>query len=371
MTYLVGLKRGAATVLIADTAMTQKGEVKLGVLKTGLLFPGCVYGLCGDAKGGRRFINDCHAQLQRQLVGDYKLNDAWRAFYAFVAGYDFPAGRGFEMILCSRNSGASRMFHYTLPLRLVESQDMITLGTGKKLLDEPQRQFLSEMGEDLFVQDIPDPAFSIGVRVGMGIGLFLTQQSCGDEAPGLQDAGVGGVFHFVHQTAEYEDTQMPGVYLIARYNPAQDGRSYCWSYRVGFTEGALVIAELTEEPMHLTVSFDAACSAILDGMTPERVVETISRIVSNTRAQRVYDYLGLGTADEFARNALSFTYGAGDDVNWSGELSDAAKERLFIMLRPSPEAAERFRDDNSVKFLTAAAERRAAAERNNQTGSKE
>jgi hypothetical protein len=66
MTYLVAVKRGNETCLIADTFMTFRGQSQPGALKTGFLFAGCAYGITGSAEGGRRFIADFKRKLERE-----------------------------------------------------------------------------------------------------------------------------------------------------------------------------------------------------------------------------------------------------------------------------------------------------------------
>jgi hypothetical protein len=321
MTYLLGLKQGNQTALVADTAVTMRRpqrEVINLALKTGKLFPGCLYGMAGIAESARQFIIDC----KKELTGENTLPRFWSDFISFTERYAYQCGRDFSLLLCGRASGVSRLFLFSPATGVQEHERVVTVGSGKALLDRDLAAFLNDIGDDA-IQKFVDRGLPSGFCAGAVASLWLTQRSQGDEVSILEDAGVGGVFHFSYQTEETETRQPPGVILLARNDPST-GDSQYWMYRVAFVRAALVIHCGSDQTIR--ASMDEANWLAGAQMNDAEKQAYFDAVHHEAHAQPLYEFWGLGVADISARNALFLSVGQGTEIDWNGNIGPRAQE---------------------------------------------
>lgn len=320
VTYIVGLKRGADTAIIADSAITRSDRaIEMSALKTGKLFPGCMYGLAGHAEAARQFVIDCKIAL----TGSNTLEGFWSEFEQFIARYEYPLGRDFHAILASRSSGRSLLFTFSPMMGLREEGDAVTIGSGKGALDEALVAFLTDVG-DAMTTRLSGEGYPAGFAVGAVTSLWLTQRSQGDEYSQLESLGVGGVFHFNVQTPDTESRQPPGMFVLARRD-ASSGISY-WIYRVAFVGATLVIHNGATQ--RVQASLDAAAWPKADQFSKEERRDYFDEIWRQLDEQPAYYFWGLGVADTEARHALFFCVDKGGEVSLDGTLGPLAREVL-------------------------------------------
>src|SRR3990172_4955714 len=113
MTYIVGVSQLGVNAVICDTrvAWQRPSTAKRGenvVLKSGLLFPGCIYAITGNLDAARQFI--CKAK--EYLTGRDTLVGFWDKYHLFVKHYPFPtkANSIFKLLLSARCSGKPEFF---------------------------------------------------------------------------------------------------------------------------------------------------------------------------------------------------------------------------------------------------------------------
>jgi hypothetical protein len=190
------------------------------------------------------------------------------------------------------------------------------------LLDRPLAAFLDEGGYDM-IQKFVDKGLPAGFCAGAVASVWLTQHTQGDEVSILEDAGVGGVFHFSYQTEETETRQPPGVILLARTDPAFGDAQY-WVYRVSFVRAALVVHCGSDQTIRM--SMDEAnwiAGAKLNDSERKSYFDAVHREV---HSQPMYDFWAVGVPDRSARNAVFLSVGRGNEIDWNGNIGPMAED---------------------------------------------
>ena len=86
MTYVLGRCQQNVAAIISDNRATTSGlSGSNNVLKSGILFPGCIYGASGHAGEANRFIKACKRDLTDTQVNE----DGWSRFWSFSSGFAF------------------------------------------------------------------------------------------------------------------------------------------------------------------------------------------------------------------------------------------------------------------------------------------
>jgi hypothetical protein len=305
MTYLVGLRFPASTIIIADEMVSRGHERERHALKTGLAFVGTHYGLCGNAHAGREFIIELKAAFDGR-VGN--LPAIWEWFLDFFRDYKFDPQLDFKLLLSSRNLGAPRLYVLdSATRRIVEVQDdIITLGSGKKLLDPPLMAFHTGLFPDLarqFPAGMPETAHAYAYC------LFLMERAFGDEYKELEDAGVGGVFHFGWTDSEAERRQDRAVYFLCVPDRSTK-KVFVHLVRVLAEEMALIVeCPFTNMRWH---SLDAAAWPPAKILTKDELDELRRRLDARCSVGRFYFFLGMGFPRASDRRAAVYTFACND-----------------------------------------------------------
>lgn len=312
MTYIVGFRRSGFNAIISDARISWEEQYRLEgqntALKTGLLFPGCMFGRLGSDNHGREFILAAKAAV----TGKNTLVGFWERFRDFASSYGFPKNGGdhFQVLLSSRSAGEPELYLLDSRKGLSPvSDDLITLGIGKSLLDPLVEQEyvprLEEISTKLKEKNHPDRLFPYFMC------LWLMELSKGLERSQLESVGVGGVFHFILQTNRKEATQLPALYVLSGPDRARR-RVYSWIYRVAFAEGGQVIETLTppgqvpDTPSaehERVVLFDTASRPIVSSIDAEPLQR---KILEEIKSQPWYFFCGFGFINPTERKGLGF-----------------------------------------------------------------
>ena len=135
MTYVVGVNYLEYSSIICDNRITYRdGLGENTALKSGVLFPGCIFGFsANNVEVARDFILSA-----KYHVGESRsISELWTSFVFFVKDYSFSQSKDdwFEIILSTRALGKPRLFRVNPSTRLtfVESK-LVTTGSGKDIL---------------------------------------------------------------------------------------------------------------------------------------------------------------------------------------------------------------------------------------------
>lgn len=293
MTYILGLRDSGTSLVICDTRVTFDDAGKAGMnysLKSGLFFPGCHYAGAGYTRPMRRFIVRC----KKNLTGRDSLTGFWSRFVEFASRYDeYDEREPFELLLTSRHTGTPEFHIFRSSSRSVERQgDLVTLGTGRTILDPVVHQLYraqhADMMDQLRQQELPAYCY------GYFYCLALMEYVQGDAYQQLERDGVGGVFHFSYQTATNEHRQDPAVYVIVTPFPERKTLTFTL-YRVTFERMALVVENGASRSLNISID-PAAWPRALELSARERS-QLADLIQEGAIGQPFYNFCGFGFAD--------------------------------------------------------------------------
>lgn len=293
MTYVVGVRNADVGVLICDTRVSfgpRKSEGFNYSLKSGLLFPGCLYAGSGYTSPMRKFI----ARFKRRV----NAGATWETFLDFAAEYtEYESAYSFQLLLMSRHSGASKFYLFESTTgTITEQPEFVTLGSGKEILDKHLSSFRNERNEMIMkhLREHDAPFWFFGYYYCLGL-MELAQ---GDMYNNLNNHGVGGVFHFSYQDHQTEHRQHPAVYLVIRVIPERRTLLHTL-YRVTFAQMALVVEDGSTQSFNISID-EAAWPPVakLDLLGRAKLKK---RLVNDALDQPFYNFLGAGFADEARR----------------------------------------------------------------------
>lgn len=295
MTYTVGIQQSDINAIICDTRVTWwRSDKKIGganiSLKSGLLFPGCLYSVTGDLGEAGNFIKD----YKQRINGTYNtLQGSWHDFSKFAQGYfSFARNRpDFSLLLSSRCKG--RPEFYVLDSRtatLEPAGKLITLGSGKDFLDAKFVKWFSHRKKT--ISDTISKNSLPGFTFPYFYCLWLNEIAQGEELSKLEENDVGGLFHFSWQDSNGDYAQHPAVYVLSAtdVNPKT---IFLWVYRVAFVEDCLVIDNPITEAREFLFSSIARPGREIDNYLNnwDRVVAEIDNKAS---LQPFYYFCGFG-----------------------------------------------------------------------------
>ena len=187
-------------------------------LKTGVLFPGCIYGVCGAEQPSREFIRSFKEVIRSLPMIDPP--SAWQAFTEHSTNYNYdrshPNSR-FTMLLSERSTG--QPIFYVLdssngciapkPKSSPDEIEALPFGSGADIMQRTfHTEFLAKTNKFLeFVGKeggTPKQAFEIFPYIFC---LWLNEYSLGENRYELEKCGVGGPFHFIYQNGQNESRQ--------------------------------------------------------------------------------------------------------------------------------------------------------------------
>jgi hypothetical protein len=322
MTYLIAFKQPDINAIISDArgTWTRLGQAARGdnnALKTGLLFPGCIYGIVGSADCANELIvgfkESLGAERARQVL--------WERFreVANAQSYSQASADQFKLLLSSRHAGPPAFYvldparsNPVAPIETNAPYAIATLGSGKVALDkyvaEKARLDLEELRSYLACEkQLPiEPIHEISPYFFC---LWLSELSLTAEKAFLEAEHVGGVFHFVYQTRDLEATQKPAFYVFSSADRAARA-IYSWWYRVAYARGGLYV-EYGEPPGQRSAPpnieehllFSSAASPGIESLDMNTLYGQVKRDVS---AQPFWFFSGLGHTDPRERGSHFF-----------------------------------------------------------------
>jgi len=274
-------------------------EIRVG---TGLLFPGCIYAWAGHVEEARKFVTEC----KEFLKGDNKIEGFWYRFVDFVNVYPFDNAKEFQLLLSVRCSGQPRFYLISSkqPSLLVQNNSIVTLGSGKEMLDGVIMGEFSkrtQMVDDAMkhVDNAIRPHRVHPATFPYFYCLWLNEIALGMQLSKLEEHDVGGIFHFLWQDSSGEHAQEPSVYLLSAAD-LKTRTVYHWLYRVAYADGCLVV----ENPIvgFVEVFADTSTRPELVSMTAAELDEFREKMVNKANSQPFYYFFGLGFADPKDRN---------------------------------------------------------------------
>lgn len=320
MTYIIGFRQPGLNAILADTlaTCTHNGVVehREGDLKLGLLFPGCVYGSIGSSGAATSFIRRFKESIYKDTD---RISGFWQQLCAFIKQYPFPSRRvdHFQLLLSHRGLGDPRFakldsFSGLEEGEIPHSYFMLAYGSGCEILNDDltniytpqlkimQRYLLDEKKLDIHTVHAISPYF---------LCLWLCEKSLTFEKSHLATKGVGGVFHFIQQTASLEATQHPALYLFSAVDrTSREIRT--WLYRVSSAQGGLYVESHAPPDypgskgiVNKLITFDVAARYDVLGM-PENKLRAVVEV--ELASQPFYRFCGFGFTDPSERRGFGF-----------------------------------------------------------------
>ena len=295
MTYIIGIKNSDTSVIITDSRVSfdEKSTNAINYsLKSGLLFPGCIYGYTGYTKQFRDFVECCKSYLTTDKF--VTLEEYWERFTNYVNSYDFNKKYDFEILISSRHSKTPNFYILDSKKGYIEKIDvnLVTLGSGKKILDDEIQQYYRRNNEQI-IDEVQNSFQAPLYFFAYYYCLRLMELSQGEKYNDLESHGVGVFFNFSYQAPENEHRQHPAVYVIA--NIFHKTRKIIYTlYRITFEKMALVIENGADRKC--SIAIDSAASPFVASLSKQDLEELKIKIIEGSIKQPFYNYLGLGFA---------------------------------------------------------------------------
>jgi hypothetical protein len=152
--------------------------------------------------------------------------------------------------------------------------------------------------------------------------LWLNERSLTFEASPLEGYGVGGVFHFVWQSAATELPQAPAVYILSGHDKARN-ETWSWLYRVVPVLGGLCIEWPDGVPRDFLFDTAARYDVEVDiNANPSGFFDLLEKSLATLP---YYCFCGLGFVEPSARRLFGFqvnSHGKREDlIDSSGNLT--------------------------------------------------
>ena len=295
MTYIVGIQEFGINAVICDTRVTWwRSNKKVGganvSLKSGILFPGCLYAITGDKYEAGKFIK----AFKQEIEGTRNtLQGLWNDFNKFYKVYFSKTGKkaDFSLLLSSRCEGQPQFYLMDTENGIqAYDESSITLGSGKQVLDHTFLKLFqsrrSAINKIIAKGDLPQFTFPYFYC------LWLNEIAQGDELSRLEQNDVGGIFHFLWQDSTNEYAQHPAVYVLSAAN--DDIRTiYIWIYIVAYIEDCLVVENPIIEATEYFFSSISRPSRTQDHYF-NRWHEVVSEIDKQANSLPFYYFCGFG-----------------------------------------------------------------------------
>jgi hypothetical protein len=166
----------------------------------------------------------------------------------------------------------------------------VTLGSGKNLLDGFVRATFNARS-----QLLADEVRRIHAAVLPAHWcLQMMERAQGHEMAVLNNAGVGGYFHFSYQTRDEEGRQPPALYVLC--DPVPERQMIAtWAFRIAFCEAALVVECPVRQER--TIILDPAAWPRALELSANEIEEMKLRIQTQTVLDPYYNICGFGTVN--------------------------------------------------------------------------
>lgn len=322
LTYIVGTIIDGVGFIVADMRVSFGKLGSNHAIKTGVIMPGCIFGISGDPRSARAFLSDVRFRYEKEGISRWDYVERALQFASIE--------EDFELVICSRHSGVVQLYRLSSSDRKVYGPlgDTVTLGSGKQRLDGDLSQF--EGGElyrhwrALSARGYPPSA------AGYLYCLWLIERSRGEEGPKLEEEGVGGVFQYVWQDSTDENCQGPAVYLLHNYRD-----STCYFFRVAYVESGGVVVIDSVSGNSLTI--DAFARPDLLGKDPKspEMSAIAAACYKEIREEQFYHFLGVGhERDDWRSGRITHLCVNGQPLlDWDCERIPSASELGTLLAR--------------------------------------
>lgn len=221
MTYVVGIKRFGAAAIITDSLLTSPAyPPDLASIKSGLLFPGCIYGISGNWQRAWQCIHAIRAGCTQETT-----RERFKGLTRLIARYPFPLGNhnAFEILLSSRHTGSPDFYLLQSDTGHVHPVigDLFTLGSGGHLLNDMLIPYSETLGSEEGLQERRRQYLAIGHQLldedfAHLYAFLIFQSTHGNMGQQLGRLGAGGFVHFIFQDGQGERRQKPRLYMLGR-----------------------------------------------------------------------------------------------------------------------------------------------------------
>lgn len=296
MTYILGLKNFGITSIICDTRVTLDESRDIGentALKSGFLFPGCIYGASGNVDELRKFVILCKEQLTKTDT----LPNLWEKFLNIVKEYPFSNSKSeqFQLLLSSRCLGEPSFYILdSAKGRVTDCESPVTIGSGRLLLDEHLNNLYKKL--DTTIEKLLKKGNAPKEFYPYFYCLWLMERVQGMEVSLLEKVGVGGCFHFTSQTKHNEFRQGPAVYVLNAGR--REGKTISieqWSFRIAFVRESLVVHCPIKKIKMIIV--DSAAWPTINSYSKKQLEEYRKTIEGEVAKQNYYTFCGFGFVD--------------------------------------------------------------------------
>lgn len=252
MTYLLQYQQPGINAIISDIRVTwnHQGSSTVGFnsyLKTGHLYPGCMYGIVGNTYLASDFIQS----FKLSIPSEESLAYLWERFIEVVNGYSFAKGieNSFLLILSFITRDRPQFFvldseQGSIKIAQKEGTNIVeTFGSGKSKLDDYVFTHVNTKLDAMQMYLEKQEGFSKEL-INKISPFFICQQIneliLTSERMVLEKDQVGGPFHFIYQTVDTQKFQAPSVYILSF--PNKENRTiHSEMYRVAFPNNMMYI----------------------------------------------------------------------------------------------------------------------------------
>ena len=281
MTYILATNFGASAFILADARVTfsQSGVTigKNSALKTAAVRDDCIIAVAGHVENGRRFIDGLITVIDSSVYEGAV--EPYRNF-AHATDRTNQEDERFWVIVGLHTGDQVYMTLFDSELGLVQEVPkgtIVSLGSGKRILDPRVKKFISEYDQTFALED------TVGYTLAPDFLCFrLNLIANSVERLILEKAGVGGFFHYVYLNPGEAGTQNPAVTLIARIDSTRKVVTF-EQHRVASYLGALVYESfvMPDGPLPQTANLPPG--------HPDR--KSSEKIAGKTRTEIIWDTL--------------------------------------------------------------------------------
>ena len=225
MTLVIAMDWGSINYIISDARQSNAvGDGANNVVKTGIFFDGCIFGLVGNPDSGKEFMRSFLEVLSAHPQPNIGAN--WSFFCQFIEGYNFDKSKSarFEIILSERTSGQPK-FHCLKSSEgeirsLTEPEDgkaaLTAFGSGASLFQHEIEHKIVPRMEDFFERCYTQGRSTEDTILVLRylVCLWLNELTYGPHRHEIEAKRVGGLFNFVGQDQRKEKRQPTATYII-------------------------------------------------------------------------------------------------------------------------------------------------------------